>query len=129
MLTNKNLLAWGLLTLLLVGCVSTTLTNLTATTQPRNPTGQYLIEYAWDSNQQTVRPETITPYVVIGFNSYKMQRVLRMTNRWETYIPVPAGQESVRYHFKVDYEYNRFSKKPGLASITSPEYKLVIVDK
>ena len=68
------------------------------------------------------------PFVVVGFDTYKMQRVLRMTNRWETYIPVPAKQESVRYHFKVDYEYSRFGK-PGKASLVSPEYKLIIVDK
>lgn len=129
MLTNKNLLAVGLLTLALVGCVSTTLTNLTPTTQPRNATGQYLIEYVWESNQQTLRPETITPHVIVGFDSYQMRRVLRMTNRWETYVPVPASQDSLRYYFKVDYEYNQFGKKPGVASFKSPEYKLVIQDK
>lgn len=128
MLTNKKLAAWSFLSLLLVGCVTTTITNLTSTQQPRNSTGQYLIEYVWDSNQQTVRQETITPFVVIGFDNYKMQRVLRTTNRWETYIPVAANQESVRYHFKVDYEYSGWGK-PGKASIITPEYKLTIVDK
>jgi len=108
--------------------VTKTITNLTATQQPRNPSGQYLIEYAWHSNQQSVRPDTITPCVVVGFQTYPMHRVLRTTNRWETYIPVPPDQDSVRYHFKVDYEYSRLSKKPGKASLISPEYRLTIVN-
>ena len=37
-----------LLVAVLVGCV-TTVTNLTATSQPRNPNNLYLIEYQWDS--------------------------------------------------------------------------------
>jgi hypothetical protein len=115
--------------LLLVGCITTTVTNLTPTEVPRNPSGQYLIEYAWQSNQQTVRPETIRPFVVVGFDTYEMKRVLRMTNRWETYVPVPASQNSLRYHFKVDYDYSQFGKEPGKASIISPEYKLNIVER
>jgi hypothetical protein len=128
-MTKTKLSAGCALALLLIGCVSTTLTNLTPTVAPRNPTGQYLIEYAWDSNQQTVREETIKPYVIVGFDSYAMQRVPRMTNRWETYIPVAANQNSVRYHFKVDYDYSTFSKKPGKGSLESREYKLVIGEK
>jgi hypothetical protein len=127
---SKTTVAVGcLLALGLVGCVTSSFTNLTPSELPRNPTGQYLIECAWESNQQTVRPETIKPYVIVGFDAYEMRRVPKLTNRWETYIPVPAGQNAVRYHFKVDYEYSKFGKKPGKASVISPEYKLMVVEK
>ena len=128
-MTKTKLSVGCVFALALVGCVSTTLTNLTPSVATRNPTGQYLVEYEWESNQQTVRPETIQPYVIVGFDSYAMKRVPKMTNRWETYIPVPANQDSVRYQFKVDYEYSQFSKKPGKGSIASKEYKLNIVEK
>ena len=110
--------------LVLAGCV-TTITNLTATTQPRNANNLYPIEYQWDTTQQTIRPDTIKPFVVIGFDSYEMQPTLRMTNRWEALVPVAPDKSSVTYRIKVDYEYGRFGK-PGMASKTTPEYKLYI---
>ena len=45
--------------LALAGCV-TTVTNLTATSQARNPNNLYLIEYQWDTTQQTIRPDSIS---------------------------------------------------------------------
>jgi hypothetical protein len=107
------------------GCVRHRITNLTASQQPRNPNRQYLIEYEWDSNQQSIRPVSVRPFVIVGFDAYEMRPVLRMTNRWETLITVPAEQTSVNYHFKVDYEYNDFRKR-GKASTISPEYRLKV---
>jgi hypothetical protein len=120
---TKLLLA--LLSLAFVGCASTTLTNLTATTQPRNPNNLYLIEYQWDSSQQTLRPDTIKPVVVSGFETYEMRPVLGMTNRWEALVPIPPNKDTLTYSFKVDYEYSRFGK-PGKSSVHSPDYTLNI---
>ena len=122
---TKTLFALSLLGALLVGCVTNTVTNLTATTQPRDSTGLYRVEYEWDTTQQTVRPDTITPTVLVGFDTYDMKPVLRTTNRWEAFIPVPASKDQIIYQFKVDYDYTRFGK-PGKASKLSPEYKLNI---
>jgi len=110
--------------LVLAGCV-TTVTNLTATTQPRNPNNLYLIEYQWDTTQQTIRPDSVQPYVVVGFDTYEMRPTLRMTNRWEALVPVPLDKTVITYRFKVDYEYGRFGK-PGKASKSTQEYKLYI---
>jgi hypothetical protein len=109
----------------LVGCASTTLTNLTATTQPRNPNNLYLIEYQWDSTLQSLRPDSIKPVVVSGYDTYEMRPVLGMTNRWEALVPIPPSKETLSYSFKVDYEYNRFGK-PGKSSVRSREYTLNI---
>ncbi len=108
----------------LAGCV-TTVTNLTSTTQKRNPDNLYLIEYQWNSNEQAIRPDSIQPYVTIGFDTYEMRPTRKMNNRWEALVPVPASQSVVTYKFKVDYELNRFGP-PGKASKSSPEYKLYI---
>lgn len=107
-----------------VGCV-TTLTNLTATTQPRNPNNLYLIEYQWDTTQQTIRPQSIQPFVVVGFDTYEMRPTFKMNNRWEALVPIPPDKSVITYRFKVDYEFSRFGK-PGKASKASPEYKLYI---
>ncbi|SRR5260221_8092211 len=129
MLKNKK---WIFLLLLLpaflTGCPTSTITNLTATEQPRNPNGQYPIEMKLDSTQQSLRLDSITNQVVVGFDSYPMRLQLKMTNRWEALVPIPAGTNVINYHFKVDYEYNKFGKL-GQGSLRSSQYKLTIVDK
>ncbi len=122
---KKNIVVLSLLVACMVGCATNLITNLTPSQMPRNQTGQYLVEMKLDSQQQSMRDESITPSVVVGFNEYKMRATQKMTNRWETYVPVAAAQESILYHFKVNYQYNRFGK-PGEGSLLSPEYKLII---
>lgn len=122
---TKTVLALSLLLALAAGCVTNTVTNLTATEAPRAANNMYRVEYQWDSTQQTVRPDTITPTVLVGFDQYPMKPVMKMNNRWEAWIPVPAGQSEISYRFKVDYTYTRFGK-PGTASKLSQDYKLFI---
>jgi hypothetical protein len=123
----KTLFASGLLALALTlgGCATTTLTNLTATAQPRNPNNLYLIEYQWDTTKQAVRPDSIKPVVITGFETYEMRQVLNMSNRWEALVPIPLTKNSLTYSFKVEYEFNRFGK-PGKSSVRSPDYTLTI---
>lgn len=118
----------AVLALVVTGCAGSRVTNLTTTRQPRNASGLYPIEFVWDSNQTTLKPDTIKPYVVVEFEFYPMRPALNISNRWETVIPVPANKDSVIYHFKVDYEYKTFGK-PQKSSKLSPSYKLEIVDK
>jgi len=128
MLKNKKWFSLLLLSPLLSGCAGVTLTNLTPTQEPRNATGQYLVEMKMDTSQQTLRPESVNPHVVVGFESYPMRPQLKMTNRWEALVPIPATATVVNYHFKVDYEYNRFGK-PGQDSLRSSQYKLTLTEK
>lgn len=122
---KKTLLVATLLGLLVAGCGENLITNLTPTQYTRNETGQYLVELKLDSQQQTLRIDSVQPYAVVGFNEYKMRPTHKMTNRWETYVPVPPGKDSILYHFKLNYQYNRFGK-PGDGSILSPEYKMIV---
>ena len=128
MLKNKKWFSLLLLSGFLAGCASVEITNLTATQQPRNDTGQYLVEVKLDTTQQTLRPESIAPNVVVGFDSYPMKPQLKMGNRWEALIPIPRGTTVINYHFKFDYAYNKFGK-PGQDSLRSSQYKLAILDK
>jgi hypothetical protein len=115
------------LSMLWTGCVTSHITNLTPSAAPRTPSGQYLVEMAIDHRQHTIRDESITPYAVVGFDSYRMVRTPKVANRWETYIPVPADKDSVNYYFKVLYQYNKFAG-PSDGSRLSQEYKLTIED-
>ena len=112
----KQCLSLGLLSLLLAGCTTTTVTNLTPSQQPRNSTGLYPFEAILDSNQQS------------GAESYPMRRTSLMKNRWEAIVPIPGDKEFVNYQYKFDYEYRSIpNHRPN--SKMSSAYQLQILKK
>ncbi len=118
----KKLLPVLILPLLLAGC-ATTFTNLTPSQQERKAENLYPVEVALDSSRQALRWESIRPTIVVGKQSYPMHPTALMTNRWEGLLPVPAGTDVVRYHYRFDFNYNSFGK-PKPDSAVSPEYTL-----
>lgn len=127
----KRFLAVAVLGLVFAGCTAMTsinLTNLTPRQQPRNPNGLYPVEVAWDSNQQNIVQDSIKGYVVVGEVAYPMERQAVLTNRWETFLPVPADKTTVNYQFKFDYLYKDIPiRKPG--SRRSAPAQLEILDR
>jgi hypothetical protein len=127
----KKLLSFVVLalfsSLLLSGC-TTTITNLTPSTQKRNANSLYTFEVVFDSTEQCIRDETITPYLLIGSQIYPMQHTLSIRNRWETLAPIPPDREYVSYQYKFNYDYNRIPRR-GRTSKLSPPYQVQIVDK
>lgn len=117
-----------LLPLLLTGCVSSTITNLTPSRLPHHATGLYPVEVAWDTREQAVRQHSLTPVVIIDTETYPMRPTRGITNRWEAVVPVPAGQKSLYYRFKFDYQKNDFGG-PRRNSQLTRTYKLDILDK
>lgn len=119
-----------MLGLAMAGCTTTTsVTNLTPKREFRNENGFYPIEAAFHSSQQSLRWETVKPEVIIEKDVYPMRFTPLMTNRWETLIPVPPGNNVVYYRFKFDYKYNAFGAPPQPDSTLSPIYRLQIIDK
>lgn len=122
----KKLFSLLLLPVLLAGCTS--ITNLSPSQYPRDPSGLYRVEAAWRSNDETVRPGTFQSVVVIGFDTYPMRPVPVVLDRWEALIPVPADKNSVLYRYKFDYEVDSISQ-PHPDSLMSQEYTLKITEK
>ncbi len=124
---KKN--SWLLLSssLLLAGC-TTTITNLTPSTEPRQTNGLYSFEVDFDTRQHSIRRNSLQPYVLIGSQAYPMQRNSVLDNRWETLVPVPADKEYVNYRYKFNYELSRIPK-PAPGSKLSQPYQLQILDK
>jgi hypothetical protein len=114
--------------LLLTGCVGT-FTRLTPTVQPRNANNLYPVEVVFSSQQQSLRWDSIQPYVLVQGQLYPLRPVAMMQDRWEGLVPVPPSASSVDYRFKFDYLYNSFGKPPQPSSASSPVYKLTIVDQ
>lgn len=121
----RSLCALALLALVLTGC-RTTVTNLTPRQLPGNDKGLYPVEVALDTTQRTVVDDTVKAYVIVGLDSYPMQKTPLLKNRWETLIPVGRGTNFLHYKYKFDYETLAVpQRRPG--SLLSPTYMLEII--
>jgi len=114
--------------LLLTGCAAT-FTRLTPLEQPRNANNLYTVEVIFNSSQQSMRWESLQPYVLAGGQLYQLRQVPMITNRWEGFIPVPPSANGVTYRFKFDYLYNNWGTPPKPNSAFSPSYNLKVVDQ
>jgi hypothetical protein len=114
--------------LLLTGCAAT-FTRLSPLQQPRSSNNLYPVEVAFNSQQQSLRWESIQPYVLVNGESYPLRPVPLVENRWEGFVPVPPGINSVDYRFKFDYKYNAVGSKPKPSSSYSAAYRLTIIDR
>jgi hypothetical protein len=120
----KTFFALLMLPVLLTGCTS--ITNLTPSHYPRDPSGFYRVEAEWYSNRQAVREDSFKPLVVInGVDTVPMQPVPLVGDRWQAYIQVPADKDMVLYHYKFDFLDNALGG-PRPNSFMSREYELRI---
>ena len=113
---------------LLAGCTTTTFTRLTPNQQPRNANNLYPVEVAFNSQQQSLRWESIQPYVLVNGQPFPMRPVPLVGNRWEGLVPVPPSASAVNYRFKFDYLYNNFGTAPKPNSVSSKVYTLKVMD-
>jgi hypothetical protein len=114
--------------LLITGCTAT-FTNLTPLQQTRNSNNLYPVEVAFVSSSQTLRWDSIHPYVLVNGQLYDLHQTQLMTNRWEGYVPAAPTDGSVTYRYKFDYLFNDFSAQPRPNSAYSPAYNLQILDQ
>jgi len=116
--------------LLLAGCSTNAIyTRMTPGQQPRNADNLYPVEVAFNSEQQSIRWDSIHSYVVVNGQQLPLRPVTVVQNRWEGLVPVPPTANSVTYRFKFDYLYNSFGKDPQPDSSWSPIYTLKVLDQ
>jgi len=115
--------------LLLAGCTTGTFTRLSPNQQERNSNNLYPVEVAFNSQQQTLRWDSIRPFVVVDGQALPLRQVPMVKNRWEGLVPVQPGVNQVKYRFKFDYLYNSFASAPQPNSESSPNYTLKITDQ
>lgn len=110
---------------LLAGCTGK-LTNLSAQYQVRNASGLYPVAVALKTRQQSLRWDSIKPYVMVGDQAYPMRQMPYMTNRWETLVPVPPGQNVLNYHYKLDWQYNAIPTPRNDSLISAPQVLRIV---
>jgi hypothetical protein len=121
---NKAIFSLLLLPVLLAGCSS--ITNLTPSTQGRDPSGLYRVEAEWRSDRSEIRDGSFQPMVVVETNSYPMRPVPLVQDRWEGFVPIAADEDLIHYHYKFDFQVNAISQ-PQPDSLMSSDYSLRIV--
>jgi hypothetical protein len=114
---------------LVAGCATPTFTRLTPVQEPRNPDNVYPVEAAFDSQQQSIRWDSIHAFILVNGQALPMRQVPLVKNRWEGVIPLPPGASSVNYRFKFDYLYNSFASAPKPNSVTSKIYTLKVTEQ
>ena len=91
------------LLLLLAGC-NLTITNLTPTTVPQNPSQIYTITASFHPTSNRVDTASITPRIIIDGRSQPMTKSNVRGDVWEFDYQLPAGHTSASYYFICDYK-------------------------
>ena len=125
MIWKKFLPFLSLVTLLLLTGCSATFTRLTPLQQARNGNNLYPVEVMFNSSQQSLRWDSIKPYVLVNGELYPLRPVPVVLNRWEGLVPVPS---SANYRFKFEYLYNQVGTGAKSGSALSPVYQLKITE-
>jgi hypothetical protein len=115
--------------LLLAGCTTGTFTRLTPNLQTRNSNNLYPVEVIFNSNRQSLRWDSIRPFVVVNGQALPLRQVPVVKNRWEGLVPVSPGDNAVTYRFKFDYLVNSFDSTPQPNSESSRNFTLKITDQ
>jgi hypothetical protein len=102
---SLRLLICTLLILVVTGCSTTTISNLTPSRLPRKDNNLYTFEVDYLTRQQNLIHESMEAYVIVSGERYPMQRVPMLNNRWEGIVPVSADQDVVTYRYRFDYQY------------------------
>lgn len=89
--------------MLLAGCQTVTLTNLTPPSMAENPSQIYTFSLRVTTRTNTVPPASIAPYIVIDGRSFDMKRSPLGDGIYEFEHQVPAGRDQVAYYYLVNY--------------------------
>ena len=88
---------------LLAGCETVTLTNLTPPSTAENPSQIYTFSLRITPRTKTVTPTSIEPHIVIDGKSFDMKKSQLGADIYEYEYTVQAGREQINYYYLVNY--------------------------
>jgi hypothetical protein len=88
---------------LLAGCDTVTLTNLTPTSVPENPSQIYTFTLRVTPRTNTIPPASIQPHLVVDGQNFDMKRSALGEGLYEFEYQLPPGRDEVAYYFLVTY--------------------------
>lgn len=90
--------------MLLAGCDSVVLTNLTSNTLPENPSQIYTITLRTTPKISTIVPGSLSPHIIVDGQDYAMKESPLGEGLYDFEYQLPAGREEIAYYFLVHYE-------------------------
>jgi hypothetical protein len=90
--------------LLLAGCQSVVLTNLTSGTLPENPSQIYTITLRATPKSDSIIRSSIAPHVIVDGQNYAMNKSSLGEGVYEFDYQLPAGRDEIAYYFLVNYD-------------------------
>ena len=108
------------------GCASVTLTNLTPTSVPENPSQIYTFTLRVSPHTNRIPPASISPQVVVDGQRFDMKKSALGEGLYEFEYQPLAGHDDIAYYFLVNYnvEGNNVAS-PGEAYTEVAHVKLV----
>jgi len=88
----------------LAGCATMSLTNLTPSSLPENPSGIYTFTLRATPKSVNVVNESVAPHVVVGEQSHEMKRSDAIPGIYEFDYRLPPGQSGIGYYYLVNYQ-------------------------
>jgi hypothetical protein len=100
---------------LLSGCESVVLTNLTPSSIPENPSQIYTLTLRVTPKIQTIVPGSTKAAIIIDGQSYEMKKSSLADGLYEFDYQLPAGRDELPYYFLVNYETENANTRYVLA--------------
>ena len=89
--------------LLLAGCDTVTLTNLTPPSMPENPSQIYTFSLRVSPRTNTVPASSIAPKIIVDGKSFDMSKSPLGQGVYEFEYQLPAGRDEIAYYYLVNY--------------------------
>lgn len=111
---------------LLSGCESVVLTNLTPSSIPENPSQIYTVTLRVTPKIQTIVPGSTKAMIIIDGQNYMMKKSSLADGLYEFDYQLPAGRDEMAYYFLVNYStQNADSQNPHDAYTELTRAKIV----
>ena len=121
----RRFVSFCLLFLVLTGCATSTIVNLTPPSLPKSEDGLYRFDASWESNQRSILEESLQAFVVLDGVQYPMEPVSVADHRWEALLPLSSSRTDHLYQLKFNYLSKQFPQ-PKPDSLRSEAFSLEI---
>ncbi|QYM80513.1 cell surface protein [Horticoccus luteus] len=127
-LARKICLWLGILlgVMLLSGCDSVVLTNLTPGSLAENPSQIYTITLRVTPKIRTIVPGSVAPHIIIDGENHAMTASALGANLWEYEYHLPPGRDEIAYYFLVNYSVEHADVSKPAETYTALEHAKIV---
>jgi hypothetical protein len=110
----------------LCGCTTVTLTNLTPSSLPENPSGIYTFTLRVTPKSSAVDDASIAPHIVVGAESHDMKKSDVSSQIYEYDYRLPPQQNAIGYYYLVDYTAENNGSSDSRQAFTGLQHAAIV---